>query len=185
MTPTLTPPPETVARPSRRGAVRPLQRGRQAPHRARGRWRARLLRAPREQVRATDLVKIAVEVGADPGLRVARHGTPQLIGNADTIEGARSGALRHGRSRAVWAPGSRRRPSPRRSASGIAGMAAVHGSARRDRGVRASGCVAMRSSSCSIVAWALGGPPQSRRSSAWILPCGSAGAVVVGADQAR
>ncbi len=30
----------------------------------------------------------------------------------------------------------------------------------------------MRSSSCSIVAWALGGPPQIRRSSAWILPCG-------------
>ncbi len=30
----------------------------------------------------------------------------------------------------------------------------------------------MRSSSCSIVAWALGGPPHSRRSSAWILPCG-------------
>ena len=32
--------------------------------------------------------------------------------------------------------------------------------------------VAIRSSSCSIVAWALGGPPHSRRSSAWILPCG-------------
>ena len=32
--------------------------------------------------------------------------------------------------------------------------------------------VAIRSSSCSMVAWALGGPPQRRRSSAWILPCG-------------
>ena len=43
--------------------------------------------------------------------------------------------------------------------------------------------VSIRSCRCSAPAWAVGGPPQARRSSAWIAAVRLAGAVVPGGDQ--
>ena len=101
---------------------------------------------------------------------------------------ARLAARRRRADRAQGARADRPGPDASRLYDTLADVPPPAGRRGADRGQRRRSAHArirsIRSCSCSALACAASGPPQACRSSVWTAPCGIAGAVVPGADQA-